>query len=706
MLDSPFHKGEQEAQNRLGVRDKMERFGRQVIRDHMPQQHIEFYQSLPFIFAGHSDKDGWPWASILTGSPGFIKGGDSKSLELHARPFPGDPLADSLQEGTAIGILGIELETRRRNRLATHVAKVTEDKICLEVDQSFGNCPQYIQHRKLSSALSNTPPANLPQGLSGDFFELDNQALALISNSDTFFVASAFSKNSTDKGGHKGEGADVSHRGGKPGFIRIDSNLSLTIPDYTGNFHFNTFGNFIKNPRAGLLFIDFEKGHLLSLTGIVEIQWESPETKHFAGAERLWTFTLDHGRWLKSALPYRWDLEQYSPNTLMTGTWDEAKLLAKAEHKRNQWLPYKVTRIEEESENVKSFYLSATGHQKATFEAGQYLTVKATISGARQIRTYTLSSSPNEESYRISVKEDKQKKDNIPKGVFSEYLHNDVNVGDYIEAKAPSGAFFLETDSKRPVVLIAGGIGITPMVSMARHLLMEGIRTRSNRQVTIITSDKTINERAFSEELSKLSYRSGGRIKYFSALTDIKKTNPINELELGKDYSHKGRISREFIESAVPIDKENKSAIDFYLCGPGPFMQSIYDVLRAMEIDNQQIFAEEFGPASLARDNDEAKKASLPTATEALIQFENSNVEQLWSKGDGTLLEFAENHGFSPEFSCRRGQCGACVTKLISGKVSYTDDIEAHVNEDEILLCCAAPAKETSGEISIIKLAL
>ncbi|MFT5209206.1 MAG: ferredoxin-NADP reductase [Flavobacterium sp.] len=703
MLDSPFHSGEQEAQTRLGVRDKMERFGRQVIRDYMPQQHIEFYQNLPFIFAGHSDKNGWPWASILIGLPGFIKSEHSKSLELHTRPIPGDPLIDSLQEGSALGLLGIELETRRRNRLATHVTKMSDKKIQLEIDQSFGNCPQYIQRRD----LSQIPPTSPPKVKVEVFFELDEQALSLIDKSDTFFVASAFSGGRDDQNGdtikdsgiNTTQGADVSHRGGNPGFIRIDNNRSLTIPDYTGNFHFNTFGNFIKNPRAGLLFIDFESGHLLCLTGTVDILWDSAETEHFAGAERLWEFTIDHGRWLKNALPYRWTLEQYSPNTLMTGTWMQAKKIADAEEKRNQWLPYTVTDIKKESLNITSFYLSADGHQKTPFKAGQYLTVKATINGVRQIRTYTISSSPNEEIYRISVKEERHVNDDTPNGVFSAYLHKDVKIGDTIEAKAPSGEFSLDTSSERPIVLIAGGIGITPMISMVRHLQLEGLRIRSNRQVTILTSDKTIDQRPFHEELKRLSHGTGGRVKYFSALTDN-----VKGLEIGQDYSHKGRISRKLIEMAVP--KNAYSTTDFYLCGPTTFMQSLYDILRTMEIANDQIFAEEFGPASLTRDIERPSREPIPTASEAIIHFENSKVEQLWSAGDGTLLEFAENHGLTPDFSCRRGQCGACATTLISGKVTYTDDVEAYMNKDEILLCCASPAKNPNGELSTIKLAL
>ncbi|MFT7688072.1 MAG: ferredoxin-NADP reductase [Candidatus Azotimanducaceae bacterium] len=233
--------------------------------------------------------------------------------------------------------------------------------------------------------------------------------------------------------------------------------------------------------------------------------WDSPKTIHFAGAERLWTFTLDHGRWPKNVLPYRWKLEEYPPNTLMTGNREKAGLLAKAKIKRNQWLPYAVTKTKRESLNVKLFYLSPVGHQNNNFVAGQFLTIKATIGGTRQIRTYRLSNSPNKANDHISVKEEKQNQGDMPNGVFSSYLQDDINVGDTIEAKAPSGTFSLNTNIERPFVLIAGGIDITAMISMIRQLLMEGIRTPSIRQTTILTSGKRVSRRSFSEELNGMS---------------------------------------------------------------------------------------------------------------------------------------------------------------------------------------------------------
>ena len=296
--ESPFHDGEKAIQTRLGVRDKMERFGQKVIRDHMPRQHQEFYQRLPYVLVGHADSEAWPWASMLFGDAGFMQSPDPRELMIGAHPVAGDPLEDSLGEGTALGILGIELHTRRRNRLAAHITSASDSGIKLHIDQAFGNCPKYIHPREAQhrEAASTTEPSIKR------FSELDDVAMALIQASDTLFVASYVARGK----GRPSDGVDVSHRGGASGFVRVGDEYNLTIPDYQGNNHFNTLGNFQMNPKAGLLFIDFDKGHLLTMTGRVHILWDSPDTSQFEGANRLWTFQLDHGIWLENAMPLQW----------------------------------------------------------------------------------------------------------------------------------------------------------------------------------------------------------------------------------------------------------------------------------------------------------------------------------------------------------------------------------------------------------------
>jgi len=682
-INSHFHAGEQAIQSRLGVRESMERFSKQVINDFMPEQHRAFYQKLPFILLGHADTNGWPWATMLCNETGFISSTNNKTLRIQSKPVEGEPFSTLLKqqdnEDTRIGLLGIDLSSRRRNRMAGHITKINDGAFDIEVDQAFGNCPQYIQnrhHHKIDETLLEKPEVK-------SITKLDKKTRSLIQNSDTFFVAS-YIKNET---GDANEGVDVSHRGGKPGFVRVDEDGTLTIPDYLGNYHFNTLGNFLVNPKAGLLFPDFENGHLLSLTGSVEILWDSDETKYFEGAQRLWQFKPDHGVWIKNALPLRWSLEEYSPNTKMTGSWQEAEEKRRAEEERNQWQTYTITSIINESSVIKSFYLKSNKTQRPSFLPGQFITVKTTIDKKEVIRTYTVSSSPHDDDYRISVKRD---------GIFSSHLHDAIHMGDNLQVKAASGDFHFDAQIKRPAVLIAAGVGITPMVSMARYALLEAIRTRSARPLTLIHAAHDKHQRAFFDELKEIEKSSNGNIRCFWALSKID-----DGLKPYKDFNLHGRLSKKFLSAILPLDD-----YDFYLCGPKGFMQKTYNLLRELGANDTRIMAEAFGPASLIRNNDLSSETfvSEPVAEEAIIEFATSNVKQAWKKSDGTLLEFAEAHGLEPAYGCRSGQCGSCKVKLLSGKVSYNQALQTSVNDDEVLLCCSMPAASADEKMVGIKI--
>ncbi|WP_039130772.1 pyridoxamine 5'-phosphate oxidase family protein, partial [Leisingera sp. ANG-Vp] len=312
---SPFHEGEQEMQRRAGKREMAETVGRRMIRPFMPDQHREFFAQLPFLAAGAADRDGWPWASLLCGPPGFAASPDPEHLHIALNKAAKDPVHAAIRKGAALGLLGIELHSRRRNRLNGRVAAAGPDGFTLKVDQSFGNCPQYIQLRDLEP-VEAAPPAE-PQ----PFTDLGTGHAALIGQADMFFVASH-----VPAAGHpEREGVDVSHRGGRPGFVRVDGN-TLTIPDFRGNNHFNTLGNFLLNPRAGLAFPDFATGSLLLMTGTAEVLGEDhPDLRGFQGALRGWRFTLRNGLWLDRALPWRAGSGGFAPQTLQTGTWQETQ---------------------------------------------------------------------------------------------------------------------------------------------------------------------------------------------------------------------------------------------------------------------------------------------------------------------------------------------------------------------------------------------
>jgi uncharacterized protein len=309
MLSQPFHKGELEVQRRLGVQERLDEVGRRVIRAHMPEQHRELFARLPVLLVAAMDRQGHVQATVLAGRPGFIDPKDERHLLVSALPVEGDPLHDALQIGRPVGLLGLELETRRRNRMDGTVVEMTPSGFTVRVDLSFGNCAQYINARHLAPvgpgafSMTGTISTRCTGLLKGD-------ARRLVEQADTLFIASA----ARDARGFAGaDGVDVSHRGGLPGFVRCTEEggaTVLTMPDYRGNFFFNTLGNIVQRPQVGLLFIDFERGDLLHLQGHAAIDWTPPNPAEWPGAKRLVRFRTDEAVWRPCALGMRWSAPQ------------------------------------------------------------------------------------------------------------------------------------------------------------------------------------------------------------------------------------------------------------------------------------------------------------------------------------------------------------------------------------------------------------
>lgn len=689
--ESPFHHGEQAIQSRLGVREQMEKFGSKVIRDYMPEQHRNFYSQLPFLILGHCDKDGWPWASIVSAPLGFISSPDDKHLRIAANPINGDPLAKSLSRDLAIGVLGIEPNTRRRNRLSALVESASPNQIQLKVKQAFGNCPQYIQSRQSETIA----PELLKEKTTISFTQLTDEAISLISKSDTFYVASSAGVNRDSDKYKASYGTDVSHRGGKPGFIDVDKAGVLTIPDYLGNNHFNTLGNFQVYPKAGLLFIDDKNQDVLMLTGSAEILWDDDMQPHFEGAQRFWRFKLDHGVWLKKSLPLKMTFESYSPNTLLTDDWQNARAMQQADTLKTQWQACRLISKVNESYAISSFYFKPESNVIAPFKAGQFLTLQVLIDNKPVIRTYTVSNMPGSNEYRITVKRD-------PLGVASNHLHNNLEIGQRVQIKAPHGKFTFDTTTPRPAVMLTAGIGITPIIAMLHEALKDNIKRRYIRSIIVIATVRSAKERAFANELNDIAKKSGGSVHIIWAMT-----SPEEGLTVGEDYHYKGRINPLLLQNLLPLDD-----YDFYLCGPDGFMQSSYDALQQLGVRDRRIMAESFGPSSLQRDSEAIETLSAPKnlATQALVTIKNKHgeilTEQQWTKKDGSLLAFAEAHGINPEFGCRSGHCGSCTAKLNSGTVSYDQEISAPISEDTLLLCCAKPALTKDDVIPSIDIQL
>lgn len=288
----------------------MDEVGRRVVRDHLIDQHREFYPLLPMVVLGSVDQDGDVWATLRAGRPGFLHAPDSHRLTVELARELADPAEAGMDDGASLALLGIDLGTRRRNRLNGTLRRHAQG-FDLIADQSFGNCPKYIQLRRVHFVRDPSEPPAVPPRLSS---ELDDAGRALVGQADTFFVA-------TYADLHAGRQLDVSHRGGRAGFVHVGEDDWLTIPDFVGNRFFNTLGNIALNPRAGLVIPDFATGGLLQMTGEAELLFDQPGREPFEGAERYWRFRPRRIVWRADALPIRYDFAEWSPFALATGTW-------------------------------------------------------------------------------------------------------------------------------------------------------------------------------------------------------------------------------------------------------------------------------------------------------------------------------------------------------------------------------------------------
>jgi predicted pyridoxine 5'-phosphate oxidase superfamily flavin-nucleotide-binding protein len=310
---SPFHAGERALQARAGVRERLEAVGRNVVRDHMPEQHRELFGKLPTLLLGVLDDAGQPWATMLHGRPGFVSSPDARTLRIEAAPTAGDPTAPWLVEGANVGLLGLEAHTRRRNRANGRIRRVHTGGFEVEVLQSFGNCPKYIHARRPETMGADADAGSPGEGARDLGPLLDAPSLELLARADTVFIASA---SGAHPGTARSEGVDVSHRGGRAGFVAIErraDGVRLTLPDYLGNFYFNTLGNLLAWPRAGLLVPDYDDGTLLHLAAQASLVFDGPALLAFPGAQRLLHLDVLGGTRRAGALPLRWSTAEAPP---------------------------------------------------------------------------------------------------------------------------------------------------------------------------------------------------------------------------------------------------------------------------------------------------------------------------------------------------------------------------------------------------------
>ncbi len=537
---NPFHAGELKAQARAGasgVADWADGF----IRPSMPDQHRAFFTQLPFFVLAGADETGRHWVTLLDGPDRFIQSPDAGTLEIAAIPDRQDPLATSLIDGSDIGLLGIELSTRRRNRLSG-TTRPQSNGFAIDVRQSFGNCPQYIHERAWRRVIAQEPLQAMRSTA------LNANQIARIHAADTLFVGTG----QRGRDDHPSNGFDASHRGGAPGFVAVTDGTHLRIPDYAGNNFFNTIGNLLENPRIGLVFVDFETGGLLHISGRARVDWEARDS-HDPNAMRMIDVTIEAVIDRPAALSLRWSKDDGDLRDLV------------------------VTAKVKETDEITSFHLApADGRALEPFRTGQHLPVELDIPGqsAPVGRSYSLSGAPGQGTYRLSIKRETH-------GLASRHLHDNVEVGDLIRARRPSGDFVIP-DDRSPLVLVSAGVGLTPMVSM----LHAALSNETSRLVWYVHGARNGAHHALKSEVDALAAKHPG------VRTQVHYTRPRPNDQIGVDFQVEGRVTAEQL-----VQLNAGADAQYMLCGPVPFLTDLKVGLEAAGVASERIHFETFGPS-------------------------------------------------------------------------------------------------------------
>lgn len=287
-----YHHGELAVQRRAGIED-IGCSGRSAL----PDNFAAFAATARLVVLASAGADGTVWASLLTGPPGFATAIRPDVLEVRALPADGDPGLENLRRQEDVGLLVFDPATRRRIRVNGR-AHLVDRGFDVRIQETYGNCRQYIQMREYLADGNGGPPA---PGTEAELLSPAQQER--IAGADTFFIATRA----------PGSGADASHRGGRPGFVEVTDARTLHFPDYPGNNFFNTLGNLELEPRAGLLFVDLERGDVLQLTGTARVIWDEAVVWRHRGAQRVIRFDLARVIDRAHASPLRMRLLEYSP---------------------------------------------------------------------------------------------------------------------------------------------------------------------------------------------------------------------------------------------------------------------------------------------------------------------------------------------------------------------------------------------------------
>ncbi len=351
-----------------------------------------------------------------------------------------------------------------------------------------------------------------------------------------------------------------------------------------------------------------------------------------------------------------------------------------------------VDRKEPESATITSFYLVAEdGGALPDYRPGQFLGFALDVPGRMTpvIRSYTISENPRQSGYyRLSIKREQAPADqpDVPPGASSNYFHDHVQVGSTLQVRAPSGEFVLRPEGKGPVVLLSGGVGCTPMISMLNAV----VDANAGRDVWFIHGTRNGREHAFGAQVREIA------AGHDNIRVHICYSQPDEDDVEGTDYDTHGHVSVDLLKEIL-LDQ----AAQFFLCGPTPFMKSLYNGLADWGVDELQIVYEFFGTACELREKpaltpeQAAAEMGLAADTSFQVEFRQSGITAAWTPTSGTILDLAEASGLDPDFICRAGMCHTCISTVLDGAFEYThDDVVTPMGDDEVLICSARPKSD------------
>ena len=359
----------------------------------------------------------------------------------------------------------------------------------------------------------------------------------------------------------------------------------------------------------------------------------------------------------------------------------------KGELSWNGFRKFEIMRKEPEGGGICSFYLSP--HDKKPlppFDPGQYLTFQLPIPGQRKavIRCYSLSDSPTHpDYYRVSIKAvppPRENPEDWPPGLSSNFFHDSLEENDILDVKAPGGHFYLDTSKHTPIVLIGGGIGLTPVLSMLNLICESG----STRETWFFYGVRNRQEQVMKEHLEEIA--AGHENVHMCVCYSSPGEHDVE----GRDYRYAERVSVELFKRVLP-----SSNYDFYMCGPPPMMNTIVPALIEWGVPEKNIHFEAFGPATVKKaapaKAPEEKAADAAAAESIEVVFAKSGKTCKWDAESDSILDFAEENDVAIDFGCRAGNCGTCITAIRSGDVNYVVEPGAAPEAGSCLTCISVP---------------